>query len=193
MVRWMVVMMMGVMRMVWRHHRLGVGLRRVWRQPRQGRHRHAKVWPAHLAARHPGGVRSGSGRVVSRMHLSGVMMDLLVILLACALLRRAVVSTGRGGRSGRIQTDREKHILHFLLFLLLLLLQTSASVGPTVLLVVAGLRSGQFVPRTLIDRVHLHGGRRTQTNDSKFAYNFKPKYDHYDEWRVTNKIKSPQI
>lgn len=55
MVRWMVVMMMGVMRMVWRHHRLGVGLRRVWRQPRQGRHRHAKVWPAHLAARHPGG------------------------------------------------------------------------------------------------------------------------------------------
>lgn len=127
------------------------------------------------------------------MHLSGVMMDLLVILLACALLRRAVVSTGRGGRSGRIQTDREKHILHFLLFLLLLLLQTSASVGPTVLLVVAGLRSGQFVPRTLIDRVHLHGGRRTQTNDSKFAYNFKPKYDHYDEWRVTNKIKSPQI
>jgi hypothetical protein len=30
-------------------------LRRVWREPRQGRHRHAKVWPAHLAARHPGG------------------------------------------------------------------------------------------------------------------------------------------
>ena len=49
----MVVVMVGVV-VRRRHHRLGVRLRRVWREPRQSRHWHAKVWPAHLAARHPG-------------------------------------------------------------------------------------------------------------------------------------------
>lgn len=46
-------------------------------------------------------VRSGRSRVVGRMHLCGVMVNLLVVLLSGALLRRrSVVAAARPGGSG---------------------------------------------------------------------------------------------